>query len=277
MIENILSVDVEEWFHPEALQHRFPAESWLSQQKRVERNTNILLDLFAAKKVKGTFFTLGWVAEHYPQLIRRIVAEGHELGSHGYSHQMVTRLDRESFREDLQRSIEILEDVSGEKVLGFRAPTFSVVKQTFWAWEVMLELGLQYDSSVYPIWHDRYGVPDAPRSRYVAVQNGERKLWEFPMSTVKIRGKNMPFGGGGYLRIFPNWLTIRGIKSVNNEGIPAVLYTHPWEFDTEQPRVDMGFVQSIRHYYNIDNNLKKLAELLDMFSWTCFRDVLKKM
>jgi len=276
MIENILSVDVEEWFHPEALQNQFPTEIWSEQTNRVHENVEKLLTLFEEKKATATFFTLGWVANEHPEMIRKIVENGHEIASHGLMHRMVTKLTPEEFEKDLGESIKILEDISGQKVLGFRAPTFSVVENTFWAWEIMLKLGLSYDSSVYPIWHDRYGVPEAPRSVYSAIEKDGKSLTEFPMSTMKFFGKNVPFGGGGYLRIFPNWFTRMGIKSVNKEGIPAIMYMHPWEFDPDQPKINLGKVQSLRHYFNIKKNLSKLGQLLDEFKWTSFKESIEK-
>ncbi|MCB0281945.1 MAG: DUF3473 domain-containing protein [Calditrichaeota bacterium] len=276
MIENILSVDVEEWFHPEALQHRFPAEIWSEQITRVRQNIDNLLELFEQKNAKATFFILGWVAQEHPEMIREIAKQGHEIASHGSFHRMVTKMKPAEFEKDLSYSLKTLEDVSGEKVLGFRAPTFSVVKETFWSWEIMLKLGLVYDSSVYPIWHDRYGVPEAPRKMYLALEQDQRQLIEFPMSTMRIFNKNVPFGGGGYLRIFPEWITRLGIKRVNKEGIPAIVFMHPWEFDTDQPKLNLGKIQTIRHYYNIKNNISKLAHLLDEFKWISFRDYLDK-
>ncbi len=189
---------------------------------------------------------------------------------------MVTKMSPEEFEIDLGDSIKILEDTSGEKVLGFRAPTFSIIKETFWGFEIMEKLGLVYDSSVYPIWHDRYGVPEAPRIKYNVFENDKKVLTEFPMSTMKILGKNLPFGGGGYLRIYPNWLTKKAISSVNKEGIPAIMYMHPWEFDNGQERLDLGKVQTWRHYYNIDRNLTKLSELLEQYSWTSFKKLIQE-
>ena len=276
MIENILSVDIEEWFHPEAVQYQFPTEIWSEQTGRVDENVEKLLNLFDEKNAKATFFTLGWVAKEYPGIIKKIVDSGHEIATHGLMHRMVTKLTPEEFEKDLGESIKILEDTSGQKILGFRAPTFSIVEETFWAWEIMLKLGLIYDSSVYPIWHDRYGVPDAPRSVYTAFEQNGNSLTEFPMSTMRLFGKNIPFGGGGYLRIFPNWFTRMGIKSVNKEGLPAIMYMHPWEFDPEQPKLNLGKLQSLRHYYNIDKNLSKLGQLLDEFKWTSFKNVIEK-
>lgn len=269
---NILSVDVEEWFHPEALQHLFPAPSWSEQGSRVEQNVSLLLDLFSQKEVKATFFILGWIAQKHPHMIRDIVSRGHEIASHGNSHRMVTKLTADDFRQDLAQSIKLLEDISGQKVSGYRAPTFSVVEGTLWAWEIMLDLGLEYDSSVYPIWHDRYGIPAAPRSVYTALEKNGKKLIEFPMPTLRILRKNIPFGGGGYLRMFPLWFTRYAIKRFNQEGFPVIIYMHPWEFDIHQPKLNLGLIQTQRHYLNIDKNYSKLAKLLENFQWTSFKE-----
>ena len=274
MITNILSVDVEEWFHPEALQSRFPQDGWQKQPERVVQNIESLLRLFDEQNVKATFFTLAWVARAHPDMIRKICEQGHEIASHGSLHKMLTRMTPDEFRSDLGDSIKTLEDISGKKVLGFRAPTFSVVRETFWSWEIMLELGLKYDSSVYPIWHDRYGVPDAPRQRYIAFEENGKKLIEFPMSTLNILGKRLPFGGGGYLRIFLGAFTRMAINKINKEGLPAIMYMHPWEFDTGQPKLELGPIQTWRHYYNISGNYKKLSSLLQRFQWTSFENIL---
>ncbi len=274
-MKNILSVDVEEWFHPEALQHLFPSDGWDKQEERVEGNVDMLLDLFARKQARATFFILGWVASRHPEMVRRISDAGHEIASHGNRHRMLTRLTPESFKSDLAESKKILQDLSGSPVIGFRAPTFSMVKDTFWAWDILLEMGFRYDSSVYPIWHDRYGVPDAPRAKYTALEKNGKKLIEFSMPTIKIAGKNFPFGGGGYLRIFPLWFTRYAIKKFNKEGYPAIIYMHPWEFDRTQPRLKLGFLQSRRHYYNIGKNYDKLTKLLDYGEWISFKDFLE--
>lgn len=273
-MKNILSVDVEEWFHPEALQHLYPYKGWDTQEKRVEGNVDLLLDLFERKQARATFFVLGWVASRHPEMVRRIAAAGHEIASHGNRHRMLTKLTPDEFKSDLAESKKILEDLSGSPVIGFRAPTFSMVKDTFWAWDILLEMGFRYDSSVYPIWHDRYGVPDAPRTKYTAREKNGKKLIEFSMPTIKIAGKNLPFGGGGYLRIFPLWFTQYAIKKFNKEGYPAIIYMHPWEFDRTQPRLKLGVLQSWRHYYNIGKNANKLAKLLDYGEWTSFNHIL---
>lgn len=270
-MKNIISVDVEEWFHPEALQHLFPPSEWAGNETRVIQNVDRLLALFRVHKVSATFFVLGWVAEQHPQLIEKIVQDGHEIGSHGYSHRMVTKMNEVEFQNDLRKSVQILEKISGRKVMGFRAPTFSIVYNTRWAWQILADNGFEYDSSVYPIIHDRYGMPDAPRSMYKPMGK-DTDLLEFPMSTLSIGGKNMPFGGGGYLRILPLWFTKMAIKKINSENIPAIVYLHPWEFDKGQPVQPLGRVSRARHYYNIKNNLKKLDQLLMKYEFTSFKN-----
>lgn len=273
-MQNILSVDVEEWFHPEALQHHFPKNKWASLESRVTKNVEALLNLFDQKNSKATFFTLGWIAKNYPELVKKIINRGHEIASHSNMHRMITKMSAQEFETDLSESIKILEDTSGQKIIGFRAPTFSVTKNTLWSLEIMHKLGLRYDSSIYPIWHDRYGIPDAPRSMYKVLEKNGEALIEFPMSTIKLFGKNLPFGGGGYLRIYPNWLTRKGIETVNKEGHPAIMYMHPWEFDKDQPKLRLGRLQTWRHYYNIPGNLHKLEALLEHYSWTSFKNIL---
>ncbi len=274
-IDNILSVDVEEWFHPEAVQHRYPLNTWQNQPARVEHNVDLLLELFGQEGLTATFFILGWIARQHPKMVRKIADGGHEVASHGDMHRMLTRMTPQEFEIDLRESMKVLEDSSGQKIIGFRAPTFSLVASTQWAWDIMLAEGIQYDSSVYPIFHDRYGMPDSPRFSYVACENHYGTLIEFPMPTLRLLGRNIPFGGGGYLRLLPLWYTRFAIKRFNNDGKPAIMYMHPWEFDTEQPRLNLGKIQSWRHYHNIDKNLGRLEQLLSAFRWTSFRHYLE--
>ncbi len=276
-MENILTVDVEEWFHPEALQHRFPPETWENQPSRVVPLVERLLDLFEEHNAKATFFILGWIAERHPDLVKRIAERGHEVATHSFSHRMATKLAPDVFKRDLLRSVNILEDVTGQQILGFRAPTFSVTRKTFWVFDVLAEAGLKYDSSVYPIWHDRYGIPDAPRTVFEVTTRSGATVIEFPMPTLRILGKNFPFGGGGYLRLFPLRFTSVAIRRFNASGFPAIVYMHPWEFDVGQPKVAMGKLQSLRHYGNINRNLQKVAYLLKAFEWTNFRDYLIRL
>ncbi len=274
-MKNILTVDVEEWFHPEALQNQFPPDVWAEQPQRVMPLIDQLLDLFAAYRVRATFFVLGWVARQNPQIVKKIVAAGHEIASHSLNHQMITKMTPEEFKEDLGTSIKILQDISGIAIKGFRAPTFSIVRSNFWAFEVLAELGLQYDSSIYPIWHDRYGIPNAPRIPHFIETKTGNTIVEFPMPTIKLGNKNIPFGGGGYLRLLPLWFTKFGIRKFNKEGFPAIIYMHPWEFDPHQPRVKLSKIQNYRHYGKIKKNIFKLENLLQSFEWMAMEDYLK--
>lgn len=271
---NILSVDVEEWFHPESLQHLFPKNEWEKCEQRVNKNVNRLLELFEKRNKKATFFILGWLGERYPEMIEAIFKQGHEIASHGYGHRMITKMTPEEFEADLAKSLSIFKGITGTDVIGYRAPTFSLVKETKWAFDIMKKNGIRYDSSVYPVYHDRYGIPNAPRSKYYPLEN-TKDFIEFPASTIKFFGQNFPFGGGGYLRIFPLWFTRYGFNRLQKENIPGIIYVHPWEFDAEQPRLDLPLVKKWRHYYNINRNLDKLDNLLQNFEWTSFKNYLE--
>jgi len=272
---NILSVDVEEWFHPEAVQHLFPREKWDECESRIEKNVENLLNLFQLHNTKATFFILGWIAEKYPAMIKNIAEAGHEIASHGYNHLMITKMNEVGFQNDLRKSIEILENTSGKKICGYRAPTFSIVDDTKWAWQILENNGFLYDSSVYPVFHDRYGIPDAPRTQFLPLQN-PGTIIEFPLSTLKILGKNLPFGGGGYLRIFPLWFTTMAFRNLNRQNIPGILFVHPWEFDSDQPKIPLNVISRWRHYFNIKNNMEKLHHLLQDFKWTAFENILSQ-
>lgn len=272
---NAFSVDVEDYFQVGAFERTCPRERWGSYEPRVEGNTRRLLDLCARYNVKGTFFVLGWVAERWPGLVRDIQAAGHELGTHGQDHRQVTTLTPKEFREDIRRSKRTIEDAAGAEVIGYRAPSYSIVKETMWALDVLYEEGFRYDSSVFPIHHDRYGIPDFPRfPRPLRGQNGSA-LHEFPISTIRFAGLNLPFVGGGYLRHFP-WAFIRwGMSRLNRrERRPAILYIHPWEIDPEQPVQPVPYLTRVRHYRNLDRTEDRLARLFSEYPFTTVREVL---
>ncbi len=269
---NVISFDIEDWFHPEVFEGRFPMETWDSLESRVERNTEIILTFLQKKKIKATFFFLGWVAEKFPRLVKNVAEEGHEIASHGFSHTMITKLTPEEFRQELKHSLTILRETSNQPVVGFRAPTFSVVKETLWAIPIMFEEGIRYDSSIFPIHHDRYGIPDAPREPFVIYQENHERLIEFPMTTVKLMGFNFPFGGGGYFRLYPFWLSKTLMKQCVREGRPIIFYAHPWEFDTQLPKVSLNFISKYRHYTGIKKFIERLHIVTDMFPFTTFRD-----
>jgi polysaccharide deacetylase family protein (PEP-CTERM system associated) len=272
---NAFSVDVEDYFQVGAFEDTIPRDTWNRFEPRVERNTRRLLDLCAEHGVKGTFFTLGWVAERWPGLVRDIHAAGHELGTHGQDHRRVTRMTPAEFREDVRRSKRTIEEIAGVEVIGYRAPNYSIVRETFWAMDILAEEGFRYDSSVFPIWHDHYGIPDFPRfPRPVLGTNGSA-LHEFPISTLRVAGVNLPFVGGGYLRHFPLTFIRLGMRWLNDrERRPALVYIHPWELDPDQPVQPVGLLKRLRHYRNLDLTEGRLARLFSEYSFTTCREVL---
>ena len=273
-VVSAFSVDVEDYFHVEAFRGVVDQADWASMEQRVEPNTRRLLDLLDAHGVRATFFVLGWVGERSPGLVRDIHAAGHEVGIHGYDHRPITMMTEPEFRRDIRRAKNIVEDLTGEPVLGYRAPTYSVVRDTMWALDVMAEEGLAYDSSIFPIVHDRYGIPDAPRYPWVE-ERGERRLAEFPISTVRLFGRNLPFIGGGYLRLLPMPYVRWGARRVTGrERRPLMLYVHPWEIDPDQPVLDVGRVTRLRHYRGLGRVEHRLDELLSTCRFDTVRSVL---
>lgn len=273
---NVLSVDVEDYFHVSAFENILHRSNWDRMESRVEANTHCLLDLFARKDVRGTFFVLGWVAERHPDLIRAIDESGHEVASHGYDHRRITTMSRAEFRLDVRRSRRILEEITGKSILGYRAPSFSVTHETLWALDVLCEEGFAYDSSIFPIRHDRYGIPDSPRCPWQRRCADGSILHEFPISTVRILGLNLPFIGGGYLRQLPFRYVEWGVRRFHlRERSPVLLYVHPWEIDPLQPRISAGTLATIRHYRNLDQTETRLNRLLEQFTFAPLKDVLR--
>ncbi|THF64078.1 DUF3473 domain-containing protein [Pseudothauera nasutitermitis] len=272
-IANALTIDVEDYFQVSALAAHFPREQWDAQPCRVERNVDRILDLLARHDARATFFTLGWVAERYPQLVRRIAAGGHEVASHGYAHERASAQTPEVFLADIRLAKAVLEDISGQPVSGYRAPSFSIGAGNPWAHDCIAEAGYRYSSSVYPVRHDHYGMPDAPRFPW-RLDNG---LVEIPVSTVRWLGRNWPAGGGGWFRLLPYALSRWQIARVNRaDRRPAIFYFHPWEVDPEQPRVRAEARARFRHYVNLRRTEGRLARLLADFRWeradVVFRD-----
>lgn len=265
-IKNALTVDVEDYFQVSAFEPHIRREDWDSIPCRVERNMDRILDLFDAAGVKATFFTLGWVAERYPHVVRRLVAEGHELASHGYEHVRVVNQDPESFRADVTRTKRLLEDLAGVEVRGYRAASYSIGAQNLWALDVLHEAGYRYSSSIYPIKHDLYGMPDAPRFAFRPKPDG---ILEIPVSTVALGGRKFPCGGGGYFRLFPYTLSRWAISRVNRQDRQACLfYFHPWEIDPDQPRQrGLPLKTRVRHYLNLTRTQSRLRRLLRDFQW----------
>ena len=266
-MRNALSVDVEDWFHVGAFERVIKHDDWAGLECRVERNTDILLDMFDASGIKATFFTLGWVAERYPALMRRIADAGHELGNHGSNHDRVFTLTPQQFAEDIDRARKTIEDTSGAKVTGYRAPSFSIDKRTPWAHQVLAEQGYVYSSSVAPIQSDHYGWPEAPRFAFKPVAGSD--LIEIPVTTAVFAGKRLAAGGGGYFRLLPYAFSQWAMRQVNDDDKrPAIIYFHPWEIDPGQPRVANAPIKSkLRHYTNLGAMQGKLQRLISDFEW----------
>ncbi len=266
-----MTVDVEDFFHVSAFESVISPDNWSEYQPRVEANTERLLDLFASRQVKATFFVLGWVAERYPELIKKIHLQGHEVASHGYAHRRATEQTPDVFKQDVLRSKKHLEELLGEQVIGYRAPSFSIGYSNEWAFQVLADLGFKYSSSTYPVKHDLYGTPDWPRFAYQRKEN----ITEIPIPTHKVLGRQTPIGGGGYFRLYPYALSKFLVKSyLKKEQQPYSFYFHPWEIDSEQPKVQGASAKSnFRHYVNLDKTFGKLDRLLQDFSWGTMRDV----
>jgi polysaccharide deacetylase family protein (PEP-CTERM system associated) len=262
---NAMSVDVEDYFQVSALAPQIDRASWDTRPCRIERNVGRLRDLFDRRGAKATFFTLGWIAQRYPQVVRAIAERGHEVASHGYAHQRVTDLSRAEFEQDVRRAKVLLEDITGQPVRGYRAPSFSIDRSNDWAFDVLLDTGHAYSSSIYPVQHDHYGVPDAPRFPY-ATRPG---LLEIPLTTSRWLGRNLPASGGGYFRLAPYRVSRWALRRVNRvDRRPAIFYMHPWEIDPGQPRVPgTGLKTRFRHYLNLHRTEARLDRLLQDFSW----------
>ncbi|HVP35674.1 MAG TPA: XrtA system polysaccharide deacetylase [Terriglobales bacterium] len=269
-MKNILSIDVEEWFQVQNLKQTISPQGWSYCEKRLSSNLCEILRLLEEKNAKATFFVLGWIAENFPETIKAIQKKGHEIGSHGFSHSLIFTQTEKEFREDVKKSLEIIGKLTDQPVLGYRAPSFSINSHCLWAFEVLSELGIKYDSSIFPIRHPEYGMPSAPRFPHSLKLKNGKELKEFPLSTVHFLGLNLPVAGGAYLRIFPYWYNRWGIKRLNSEGRSAIVYFHPWEIDPDQPREKIGPFKSFRHYTNLDLMKLKIKKLLEEFEFTSF-------
>lgn len=267
-MKNALTFDIEEYFHAEAFAGVLRPEEWPSLEGRVVRTTHDVLDLLDASHVRATLFVLGWVAERHPGLVREIHRRGHEVACHGYGHRMIHRQTRWEFAEDVTRAKKTLEDTVGAAVIGYRAPTFSITRETLWSLTLLCEIGFQYDSSIFPIVHDRYGIPDAPRFPHQVRPPGGGEIVEFPLSTVSFLGLRLPVAGGGYFRLYPYAVTRRAIHHLNRrEGQPAMVYLHPWELDADQPRLPVGCLTWLRHSLNVAKTGERLRRLLQDFAF----------
>jgi polysaccharide deacetylase family protein (PEP-CTERM system associated) len=266
-IHNAMTIDVEDYFQVSAFAPHIPRDSWTALPCRVEANIDRILGLLDGQGIKATFFTLGWIAERYPAMVRQIVDRGHELASHGYGHERAFDLTEQQFREDIGSSKRILEDISGHEVKGYRAPSFSIGTKNLWALDVLHSEGYRYSSSIYPVQHDHYGMPDAPR--FAFYPRSDDGLLELPITTVRLMNRNLPAGGGGYFRFFPYALSRWLMQQVNErDGQPAIFYFHPWEIDTGQPRQkNIGMKTRFRHYVNLHRMESRLQALTRDFKW----------
>jgi polysaccharide deacetylase family protein (PEP-CTERM system associated) len=273
MLVNAMSVDVEEYFQVSAFEHYIPRSHWDHLPSRVEKSLDKIFHLFSEHDIKATFFTLGWIAERHPDLIRKIVSEGHELACHGYDHIRVTQQTPEAFYEDVKKSKQILEDIAGISVNGYRAASYSIGSDNLWALQILEELGFKYSSSIYPVKHDLYGMPDA--SRFAFQPENAPRLLEIPITTVRVLGRNFPCGGGGFFRLFPYSLSHWAIQQVNKiDCQPSIFYFHPWEIDPDQPKQKGIDVKTrFRHYLNLSLMESRLEQLLHDFHWNTMNNV----
>lgn len=273
---HVLSVDVEDYFQVEAFADDVDTRSWDTWPSRVEANTNRIFDLFARYQVHGTFFFVGWVAERFPQLVKRALADGHEVACHSYWHQAIYRLTPEQFHQDTTQAMDVVEQAGGVRVQGYRAPSWSITRRSLWALDILQSLGFTYDSSIFPIHHDLYGVPGARRFPYVHVFADGSRLPEFPPTTVRLAGATLPAAGGGYLRFLPLAYTDWAFHQIENDHQRVVVYFHPWELDPEQPRIQAKLKSRFRHYSNLRHMQAHIEHLLENYSFVPFRDVVAK-
>ncbi len=276
-IQNALTVDVEDYFQVSAFAKNIDQKDWGSHPLRVENNTRKLLDMFDAYQLKATFFVLGWVAERQKDLVLEIAKRGHEVACHGYSHQLVYNQSAEVFQEETVRAKNILEDIIQQPVRGYRAASYSITEKSKWALDILAESGFIYDSSIFPVRHDRYGMPDTPEYPYRLKTPAGHSIIEFPLSTAKIINYRLPVAGGGYFRLYPYWLSKMGLQQINRQQKPFIFYLHPWEIDPEQPRIAASWFSSFRHYNNLDKCEARLRNLMTDFKFGTTWDVLNTL
>ncbi len=275
-MHNAMTVDVEDYFHVAAFSRQIDPVNWDRFIPRVEHNTYQLLDLFDEQDIRATFFVLGWVAERFPALVRAIASCGHEVACHGYSHQLVYKQTPALFHEETLRAKKCLEDQVQQPILGYRAASYSITKRSLWAINILTELEFYYDSSIFPVHHDRYGIPGSPRWPYRLVAKNGCSIIEFPLSTISIFGHHLPMAGGGYFRIYPYIVTRIGLSYINHsECRPFIFYLHPWEIDPDQPRIKAGWLSTFRHYTNLTRCKDRLSRLLTEFDFVPIKEVLK--
>lgn len=273
-IQNALTVDVEDYFQVSAFAKNINYSNWGEHPLRVEKNTHRLLDIFDEAKIKATFFVLGWVADRNKKLVETIALRGHEVACHGYSHQLIYNQTQDVFREETFRSKKLLEDIVQKPVNGYRAASYSITKHSLWALDILAEAGFEYDSSIFPVKHDRYGIPNAEEHPHRLKTPDGSQLVEFPLSTATVFGHKLPVAGGGYFRLYPYMLTKAGLSQINRDNRPFIFYLHPWEIDTDQPKVSAKWFSRFRHYNNLHKCEPRLKKLLKDFEFTTVKDVL---
>jgi len=276
-LRNALTVDVEDYFQVSAFADNIHQHEWDAHPLRVNKNTFRLLDLFDEYQLKATFFILGWVAERDKSLVHEIADRGHEVASHGYSHQLVYNQTPDTFRQETVRAKSILEDIIQQPVRGYRAASYSITEKSQWALDILAESGFVYDSSIFPVRHDRYGMPGAPEHPYRLETPAGNSIIEFPLSVAKIINYHLPIAGGGYFRLYPYWLSRMGLRQINRQQKPFIFYLHPWEIDPEQPRISAGWLSRFRHYNNLDKCEPRLKNLMTDFQFTTTWDVLSDL
>jgi len=269
---NAFTVDLEDWYQGLEID----SSAWQGFESRLEQSTKTLLNLLEQHQVKATFFVLGRVAEQHPDLIKQIASAGHEIGCHGYSHQFLYKLSPAELRAELKKSKDLLAELSNQEVVSFRAPFFSVTKNSLWALQILKEEGFRYDSSIFPVHNYRYGLPSAPRTPFQISLNDNNTLKEYPISTIKMLKLNFPFSGGAYFRLFPWWLTRKCIYKLNQQNIPVIFYIHPWELDPDHPRVKLPKRISLTHYARLSSTYKKLVKLLKHFKFTTLKELAER-
>jgi polysaccharide deacetylase family protein (PEP-CTERM system associated) len=273
---NALTFDIEDYYQVEAFKDFITFEEWSRYPSRVVENTRKITAILDEQNVKATFFILGWIAERFPDMVKQLADNGHEIATHGYSHQMVYTQTKAAFEEDLVKSIEVLENISGKKIIGYRAPTYSIIEESFWAFDILIRHNLLYDSSIFPIMHDRYGVPDGERFPHRIERGNGQSIIEFPLSTLRFWKWNFPIAGGGYLRLFPYWFLKKSLQWINKQEKSSIIYLHPWELDPEQPRIpNIPSITRFRHYINLRSTATKLRNLIRDFEFVPIRDILQ--
>ena len=276
-IKNVLTIDVEDYFHVAALSKSINREDWGEISPRIKNNMFRLLELFDEKNVRATFFVLGWVAKRFPEIIREIDVRGNEVASHGYSHQLIYTQSPEVFENETRDSKNLLEDIIGKPVQGYRAASYSITRKSLWALDILADLGFKYDSSIFPVVHDNYGIRGSPEFPHVLRTPNKSTLVEFPLSTYRILGQAIPVAGGGYFRLYPYWLSKFFYTRINQKAAPFVFYLHPWEIDPDQPRVDVNLLSRFRHYNNLDKGYPRISRLLSDFRFTTMHEKLDEM